>query len=107
LTAYSDSSRVPGDDRPTTGPRARGRLRLYAFGYDAFRMARQIGSSGGIAAGLDGLTGLLELDRSDGHVRRGLQFARIESGKPQAAGPAGAVFQDTPAENPAGTSPLQ
>lgn len=86
---------------------SRGRLRLFAFGYDAFRLAQQLGSSGGVAAGVDGLTGLLELDRADGHVRRSLQFARIESGKPQAAGSTAAVFRDTPAENSASTPPPQ
>jgi len=85
--------------------RARGRLRLFAFGYDAFRLAQQLGSSGGVAAGVDGLTGMLELNRSDGHVQRSLQFARIESGKPQAAGSTAAVFRDSPATNPVGAPP--
>ena len=87
--------------------RSRGRLRLFAFGYDAFRLAQQLGSSGGVAAGVDGLTGMLELNRADGHVQRSLQFARIESGKPQAAGSTAAVFRDTPAANSTGTPPPQ
>jgi outer membrane PBP1 activator LpoA protein len=87
--------------------RARGRLRLFAFGYDAYRLAQQLGSSGGAAAGVDGLTGLLELDRTNGRVQRSLQFARIESGKPQVAGTTAAVFRDTPAENSASPPPLQ
>ena len=87
--------------------RARGRLRLFAFGYDAFRLAQQLGSSGGVAAGVDGLTGMLELDRANGHVQRSLQFARIESGKPQAAGATATVFHDTPAANSTGTPPPQ
>jgi hypothetical protein len=87
--------------------RSRGRLRLYAFGYDAFRLAQQLGSSGGVAAGVDGLTGMLELDRTNGRVQRTLQFARIESGKPQAAGSTVAVFRDTPATNSASTPPPQ
>ena len=66
--------------------RARGRLRLYAFGYDAYRLALQIGGGGAFVAGVDGLTGLLELNRADGRVQRSLQFARIEGGRPQAAG---------------------
>jgi outer membrane PBP1 activator LpoA protein len=66
--------------------RARGRLRLYAFGYDAYRLARQLGSPGAFVAGVDGLTGLLELNPADGRVQRQLQFARIEGGKPQVAG---------------------
>jgi hypothetical protein len=84
--------------------RARGRLRLYAFGYDAFRLAQQLGSSG-VAAGVDGLTGLLELNRSDGHIERGLQFARIEAGRPQAAGASVMIFPDTPATNSPGDPP--
>ena len=85
--------------------RARGRLRLFAFGYDAFRLAQQLGSSGGTAAAVDGLTGMLELNHADGHVQRSLQFARIESGRPQAAGSTAAVFRDTPAANSTGIPP--
>lgn len=84
--------------------RSRGRLRLYAFGYDAFRLAQQLGSSG-VAAGVDGLTGLLELNRADGHIERGLQFARIEAGRPQAAGASVMIFRDTPATNSPGAPP--
>jgi len=87
--------------------RARGRLRLFAFGYDAFRVAQQLGSSGGVTAAVDGLTGTLELNRTDGRVQRSLQFARIESGKPQAAVSTAAVFIGTPAENSASTPPPQ
>jgi hypothetical protein len=87
--------------------RSRGRLRLFAFGYDAFRLAQQLGSSGGAAATVDGLTGALELDRTNGRVQRGLQFARVESGKPQAAGATAAIFRDTPATNSTGTPPPQ
>ena len=87
--------------------RSRGRLRLYAFGYDAFRLAQQLGNSGGVAAGVDGLTGMLELDRASGRVQRSLQFARIESGKPQAAGSTAVLFRDTSAENSASAPPPQ
>ena len=87
--------------------RSRGRLRFFAFGYDAFRLAQQLGSSGGVAAGVDGLTGMLELNRADGHVQRSLQFARIESGKPQAVGSTAAGFRETPAANSTGTPPPQ
>jgi hypothetical protein len=87
--------------------RSRGRLRLFAFGYDAFRLAQQLGSSGGVAAGVDGLTGMLELNRADGHVQRSLLFARIESGKPQAAGSTAAVFREVPAANSTGNPPPQ
>ena len=83
--------------------RARGRLRLFAFGYDAFRLAQQLGS-GSFVAGVDGLTGLLELDRVDGHVKRALQFARIEGGRAQAAG-AGVPALDGEAAGNAGSAP--
>ncbi|MDH4166980.1 MAG: penicillin-binding protein activator [Gammaproteobacteria bacterium] len=85
--------------------RSRGRLRLFAFGYDAFRLAQQLASSGGIAAGVDGLTGVLELDRADGRVQRSLQFARVESGKPQVAGSTATVFRETLPANSTGDPP--
>jgi uncharacterized protein len=91
-----------GDDWSS---RARGRLRLYAFGHDAFRLVEQLGRGTAVAAGVDGLTGLLELDLADGRVRRSLQFARIEGGKPQAAGTGVAVFRDVLPANPQGSSP--
>jgi outer membrane PBP1 activator LpoA protein len=81
--------------------RSRGRLRLYAFGYDAFRLAQQLG--GGGAAGVDGLTGLLELNRADGRIDRGLQFARVEGGRPQPAGASVRMIRDVPVMNPADT----
>jgi hypothetical protein len=82
--------------------RSRGRLRLYAFGYDAFRLAQQLYGSA-VAAGVDGLTGLLELPRADGRIERGLQFARVEGGRPQPAGASVPTIRDVPATNPAGT----
>lgn len=82
--------------------RVRGRLRLYAFGYDAFRLAQQLGRGPGVA-GLDGLTGTLEIQRGDGHVRRGLQFARVTNGRPTPALPGtAAAFPATPPGNPGG-----
>jgi len=85
--------------------RARGRLRLYAFGYDAFRLAQLFGSAGAVAGGVDGLTGLLELNRADGRVQRSLQFARIEAGKPQAAGVSVPVYREVLPANTTGTPP--
>jgi hypothetical protein len=85
--------------------RARGRLRLFAFGHDAFRLAQQLGRGPGVA-GLDGLTGTLEIQRGDGHVRRGLQFARVEAGRPQPAPPgAGVGFRAPLPPNPEGATP--
>ena len=85
--------------------RARGRLRLYAFGYDAFRVVQQFGSAGAMAAGVDGLTGLLEVNRNDGRVQRSLQFARIEAGKPLAAGPSVPIYREVLPANATGVPP--
>jgi outer membrane PBP1 activator LpoA protein len=82
--------------------RVRGRLRLFAFGYDAFRLAQQLGRGPGVA-GLDGLTGTLEIQRGDGHVHRSLQFARVEGGKPLPAPPGLSAFPAAPATNAGGT----
>lgn len=81
----------------------RGRLRLYAFGFDAYRLATQL--RGNVRfVGVDGLTGALSIDAS-GHVQRNLEFARIEDGKPHAAGaPGHAVFVPEPTMNPSGAT---
>jgi len=62
--------------------RARGRGRLYAFGFDAYRivpllMAGKVGS----AHAIPGMTGLLSID-DKGRVRRELDWARVDNGKP-------------------------
>jgi len=58
-------------------------LRLYAFGFDAFQLVRQMRSTAQAIA-IDGLTGELEM-AADGRVQRRLEWARIEGGHPQAA----------------------
>ena len=63
---------------------SRGRLRLYAFGYDAFRIASGLRDNVR-SIGLQGLTGALDIG-TDGRVTRYLQFARIEGGRPQPLG---------------------
>lgn len=68
----------------TWATESRGRLRLYAFGYDAYRLAD--GLLGSVrTVGLAGLTGELQAG-SDGRIQRAIEFARIEGGKPQPAG---------------------
>ncbi len=62
---------------------ARSRLRLYAFGFDAFRLMREF-RDGAVAIGLVGLTGELQLG-TDGRVQRTADWARIERGLPQPA----------------------
>jgi outer membrane PBP1 activator LpoA protein len=66
----------------------RGRLRLYAFGYDAFRLTGELRSAAR-SFGLDGLTGELDV-ASDGRVLRRMEWASIQGGRPLAAGPSAA-----------------
>ena len=66
--------------------RARGRGRLYAFGFDAYRIipllkAGKFGSTHAIP----GMTGLLSVD-DKGRVRRELDWARVSEGKPAPLG---------------------
>jgi len=62
----------------------RGRLRLYALGFDAYRLLRGLNSAArGVA--VDGLTGRLTL-ASDGHVQRDTEWARVQGGRLQPAG---------------------
>ena len=61
--------------------RARGRGRLYAFGFDACRIvpllkAGQFGS----AHAISGMTGLLSIDEK-GHVKRELDWAKVSGGR--------------------------
>lgn len=71
--------------------RARGRGRLYAFGFDAYRIvpllkAGRFGSTNAIP----GMTGLLSIDEH-GRVRRDLDWARVTEGKPVPLGVAATV----------------
>jgi hypothetical protein len=84
--------------------RARGRMRLHAFGYDAFGLARQL-AGGAPVLGLQGLTGTLEASAGDGWVTRRLQFARIEAGRPVPAGAAGTSIPAGPVTNSTGDPP--
>jgi outer membrane PBP1 activator LpoA protein len=74
---------------------ARGRLRLYAFGFDAYGLLRDLNSA---ARGIPrtGLSGRLAI-APDGRVQRELEWARIESGQPQ---PAATVFLPSPPGEP-------
>jgi outer membrane PBP1 activator LpoA protein len=55
--------------------------RLYAFGYDAFAIAAELGRTHRpLATQLGGLTGLLRLD-GERRIHRDLQFAQVEDGK--------------------------
>jgi outer membrane PBP1 activator LpoA protein len=61
------------------GDAAARRGRLFAFGYDAFRIATSLKRGGGI--NLQGLTGTLSID-PQGRVRRELEWVRIKNGAP-------------------------
>jgi hypothetical protein len=64
----------------------RGRLRLYAFGFDAYGLLRNMNSAAG-GMPVTGLSGRLTI-APGGHVQRELEWARVQGGQPE---PAGAV----------------
>jgi hypothetical protein len=62
--------------------RARGRGRLYAFGFDAYRLVPLLKAGKfGNAHAVPGMTGLLSID-GKGRVRRELDWAQVAGGKP-------------------------
>lgn len=62
--------------------RARGRGRLYAFGFDAYRIIPLLKAGKfGSAHAIPGMTGLLSID-DKGRVRRELDWASVAEGKP-------------------------
>ena len=64
--------------------RTQRRDRLYAFGFDAFRLAPLIaGKSPGEASAIEGMTGTLHVD-SHNRVRRDLNWVQIKNGVPSA-----------------------
>jgi len=69
---------------------ARGRLRLYAFGYDAYLLMNELRGNVRYVA-VSGLTGGLEMTES-GEITRRLDFARIENGTPLPAGSSASLF---------------
>ena len=61
--------------------RARGRGRLYAFGFDACRIVPLLKAGQfGAAHAIPGMTGLLSIDEK-GHVKRELDWARVSGGR--------------------------
>jgi hypothetical protein len=64
------------------------RGRLFAFGYDAFRIADSLKRGAGIDP--QGLTGTLSID-AQGRIRRELQWVRIKSGLPSSLEPQDAI----------------
>jgi len=61
------------------GDSAARRGRLFAFGYDAMRLAGSLQRGAPISP--DGLTGTLSMD-AEGHIRRSLEWVRIKGGLP-------------------------
>jgi outer membrane PBP1 activator LpoA protein len=66
--------------RQAFGESASRRGRLFAFGYDAFRIATSLQRGAGVNP--QGLTGTLSID-AQGRVRRELEWARIKNGVPE------------------------
>jgi len=62
--------------------RARGRARLYAFGFDAYRLVPMLRTASRSASAIDGMTGRLTVDNT-GKVQRTLEWARVVNGQPQ------------------------
>ncbi|AMN45829.1 hypothetical protein ACG33_01640 [Steroidobacter denitrificans] len=66
--------------------RARGRGRLYAFGFDAYRLVPLLKAGKfGQTQVIPGMTGSLSID-TEGRVHRGLDWARVSNGRPVALG---------------------
>ena len=73
------------------------RDRLFAFGFDAYRLAIALREHPGVSTvSLDGLTGHLTLER-DGHVRRELSWAQVKDGEVHLLPPPGTPAGATPA----------
>jgi outer membrane PBP1 activator LpoA protein len=71
--------------------RARGRGRLYAFGFDAYRLIPLLkGGRFGSEHAIPGMTGLLSVD-DKGRVRRELDWARVSQGTATPIGMPGAT----------------
>ena len=76
----ADSVRGAARDAwPNGGPR---RNRLFAFGFDAYRLAGVLRSEQAATLSLDGLTGHLTLD-AQGRIHRDLEWAQVHQGQPQ------------------------
>jgi hypothetical protein len=73
---------------------ARGRLRLYAFGYDAVELMAEL-RAGRTTTAVEGLSGRLTFG-PEGRVQRELDWARIEGGRPQPIGASVATAPSVP-----------
>src|SRR5437879_1468513 len=85
------------DAWPSGGPR---RGRLFAFGFDAYRLAQALRRPGaGSSVGIDGLTGHLSLD-AERRVRREIGWAQLHNGELRLL-PAGGTPGGVPPARPA------
>jgi outer membrane PBP1 activator LpoA protein len=76
----ADSVRAAARDAwPTGGPR---RNRLFAFGYDAYRLATNLRGKNSAPVTLEGVTGRLSLD-ANRRVQRELAWAQFQNGQPR------------------------
>ncbi|HEX2493847.1 MAG TPA: penicillin-binding protein activator [Steroidobacter sp.] len=74
--------------------RSRGRGRLYAFGFDAYRLVPLLKAGAfGREHAVPGMTGLLSVDKQ-GRVHRELDWARVSRGKPLLLGAAAAALTE-------------
>ena len=65
--------------------RARGRTRLYAFGFDAYRLVPMLRTSSRSTGTIDGMTGRLTVS-NNGKIERTLEWARVVNGQAQPLG---------------------
>ncbi len=107
-SGLADSVRLAARNAwPVEGPP---RDRLFAFGFDAYRLFVALRSApAGSAISVEGLTGQLSLD-SGGRVRRELEWAQLRDGQPHPLAQPGASPPPPPAAAPpaqpgSGTSP--
>jgi len=79
-SGLADSVRIAARDAwPVGGPI---RNRLFAFGFDAYRLSVALRSGSATAVAVDGLTGRLTLDAGD-RVHRELEWAELTEGAPR------------------------
>ncbi len=75
----TDSVRNAARDAwPNAGPR---RNRLFAFGFDAYRLVGALRAANGAAISVEGLTGRLSVD-TEHRVHRELEWAQLQQGQP-------------------------
>ena len=77
------TTQIRNDVRAAWPTRATRRGRLYAFGFDAYRLVPTLRSKAPMATNVSGMTGKLRLDEHN-RIRRELDWAEIKNGIPRA-----------------------